>query len=133
MRTKPLMAPACLALRYLRTTCPPRRAPPPPTCSAAHPSVVVSRDGSGFVTPPSCMLANASYCPPACRSDVATLDSACHVEDVVNWIGNGLPAIPSSMSALGAPAGTNVTSSQAWQLFLNGSGVVPTNMQARIS
>ena len=49
------------------------------------------------------------------------------MEDMVAWAGFGLPSNP----AAGAPAGTNVSSLDAFALFANGTASVPGNMQAR--
>ena len=46
----------------------------------------------------------------------------------MQWGGNGL-ADPSTWNATGAPAGTNITSFQAWALFLSGVASIPANLQ----
>jgi hypothetical protein len=96
------------------------------TQSAANPAVVV--DGGqplGMSTPYACLLANSTTCPAACQADLDMLAGACFATDSVRWDGNGMPGF---LNTTGAPNGTLVTPYDAFQLFLNGSASVPTNL-----
>jgi hypothetical protein len=87
---------------------------------------VVIVDGV-MTTPYSCLL---DGCPAACQADLDLMGATCHDEDNVLWTGNGLPAHHTSA---GAPAGTFVSSADAWALFVNGSAPVPVNLAAGVS
>ena len=96
--------------------------------SAAASGVVLSagRLTGGSAFPYSCLLATNTSCPAACQASIDLLGRACHAEDSVRWAGNGLPDV---LTSAGAPAGANVTSLEAFQLFVNGTASVPTNLQ----
>ena len=91
---------------------------------------VVVLNGTGFMTTPySCLAAGAS-CSQDCQSDLTLLGLTCRNEDTVNWAGMGLPGY---LTAQGAPAGTTVSSRDAWLLFANGTATVPFNLAAGVS
>ena len=98
------------------------------TQSATQHGVVVA--GGVMTTPYSCLQATAQSCPAACQADLDLLAEACHAEDTVPWVGNGLPG---ALTAQGAPAGTTVTSLAAFQLFANGTASVPANLVAGVT
>ena len=99
------------------------------TQSAASKTVVL--DGGGnMVTPYSCLLANATFCPASCQADLDLLAGACHAEDVVPWVSNGLPG---PISAGGAPYGVVVSPLAAFQLLANGTASVPVNLRAGVA
>jgi hypothetical protein len=92
--------------------------------SADAAAVVIEK---GVMTVPyACLLATPSACPPACQEDLNLLASACHAEDVIKWDGNGLAG------GGVAPAGTSVSSHDAWALFVSGAAVAPANAAAGV-
>jgi hypothetical protein len=96
--------------------------------SAAMHTVVVAK--GVMTTPYSCLQATPATCPAECQADLDLLAGACHAEDAVRWVGNG---VPGALNAVGTPAGTFVTPLQAFQLFLNGTASVSTNLQNGVS
>jgi hypothetical protein len=98
--------------------------------SAALSGVVLDAATGEMTSPYSCLLATDSACPAACQVDIDLLGRACHAEDAVRWEGNGMTG---HMDATGAPAGTVVSPYEAFQLFLDGSASVPTNLQAGVA
>ena len=95
--------------------------------SAANPNVVVDPlYGDMTARPPTCLQADVASCPAECQADLDLLAGACHATDTVRWAGNGMPGF---MNATGAPNGTMVSPYDAFQLFVNGSASVPTNLQ----
>jgi hypothetical protein len=91
--------------------------------SAQNPLIAVV---GGIMTPLySCLNANATFCPGECQADLELFRDTCHAEDVISWAGNGLPSF---LTDAGAPAGTTVSSADAWALFVNGTAPVPTNL-----
>ena len=53
----------------------------------------------------------------AFQADLNLLAGICHYEDVIVWDGDGTP---DAMTTTGAPHGTNITSSLAFQYFVTG-------------
>ena len=96
--------------------------------SADNSAVVVNSTGS-MTTPYSCLAAGA-LCSADCQSDLTLLGQTCRNEDNVTWAGMGLPLF---LTAQGAPAGTVVSSRDAWLLFANGTATVPFNVAAGVS
>jgi hypothetical protein len=96
--------------------------------SADAAAVVIA--GGVMTTPYSCLLANTDACPTECQADLDLLAATCHDEDVIAWGGNGLPAV---LTVDGAPAGTSVSSADAWALFVNGTAPVPVNRRLGVT
>jgi hypothetical protein len=91
--------------------------------TADGPGVVVT---NGVMTQPySCALANSTWCPADCAADLAALHEACHAEDSIAWVGNGMPGY---VSAAGAPSGTVLSPAAALAFVIAGIAAAPMNV-----
>jgi hypothetical protein len=108
-------------------------------CSTAFDHVVWMQSGLGtsavvaagvMTVPYTCLAANATLCPAECQADLDLLAATCHNEDTIAWAGLGLA---NALTLAGAPAGTNLSSSEAWARFVDGTGAVPSNLAAGVS
>jgi hypothetical protein len=97
--------------------------------SALSTAVVLDEATGVMSVPYACLAADAGACPAECQADLELLRATCHNEDVIAWAGNGLPGY---LSSVGAPAGTAVSSADAWALFVNGTAPVPANLAAGV-
>jgi hypothetical protein len=86
--------------------------------------------GGAMTTPYSCLGANSTSCPAECQADLNLLAAVCHHEDLIKWDGNGLDGF---LNSTGAPAGTTLSSHDAWALFFNGTAPVPVNLAAGVA
>jgi len=110
--------------------------------SLANPGVVVAANNLTMSTPFSCSLANATFCPAGCQSDVNLIYNKCFSTDLVQFDGNGLPVGPYSSTVGGGGYNNNagdtappnsgsvfIQASSAFVAFAGGYGALPTNQR----